>query len=120
MLAGTELTGMQNTLQASLPDTCSIRRASVLPDLMGGQDETWTDIATGVACRVSPHIRSRAEEGIIGGAVRASADWTVTLPKGQDVTERDRIVSGGRTFEVKQVVRRSWELCRRVHCTEVT
>lgn len=101
-----------------LPDTCTIRRGtdSASGD---GTSTTYSDHLTGVACRVSP-LASSASEALGGqGAMTAVAQWTVWLPAGTDVTVRDRIVVGLRTFEVARVGARSYEVSREVLCREV-
>lgn len=102
-----------------LPDTCAISRNT--PTQTGdGQTDVWANVATGVACRVSP-LASGSNEGL-GGAEGLAAvnQWTIWLPALQDVTVRDRIVVGSRTFEIARVGARSYEVIREVICREVT
>jgi hypothetical protein len=67
---------------------------------------------------VSPRGQTPNEREI-AGQIRAPYDFIVTLPYGQDVKPKDRIVIGTRTFEVQGIAARSWEISRRVHCTEL-
>lgn len=101
-----------------LPDTCSISRNT--PTQSGdGQADAWASVATGVACRVSP-LASSAQEAIGGNdAMTATSQWTIWLPAATDVTVRDRIVVGSRTFEVNRVGARSYEVAREALCREV-
>lgn len=119
MLSASELAGMQDSLEDSLPDLATIQRATRSSDGMGGSSESWATLASNVPVRVSPAGLLRGDERVIGGAVAALMEWIVTLPANQDIREVDRIVIGSRTLEAKQVNRRSWELGRRVYCTEV-
>ena len=101
-----------------LPDLCTIQRytETVTGD---GTTQTWANLATGVACRVSP-LASGTGEGLGADAsLRSVAQWTVWVPPGQDVTVRDRVVFGSRTFEVARVGARSYEVIRELICREV-
>lgn len=102
-----------------LPDTCAISRNT--PTQSGdGQADSWANVATGVACRVSP-LASGANEALGGNqAMTAESQWTVWLPAGTDVRIADRIIFGSRTFEVSRVGARSYEVIREVLCREVT
>jgi len=105
--------------QAKLrPDTCTIRRYTTASDGMGGITETWANLATGVTVRIMPAGDSARELLVAAGLTQLDA-WLITLPYGQDVNEKDRIVSGGRTFEVIGVQPHSWETARRVYGVEV-
>lgn len=119
MLSASDLSGMQATLEASLPALASIERVTRTPDGMGGWTGAWAAIASNVPVRVAPAGLLRGDERIIGAGVAALTEWIVTLPEGQDIKEADRIRIDGRTLEAKQVNLRSWELARRVYCTEV-
>jgi len=116
MLSATELAAMRSTLNDSLPDTAQVRRKSLTSDGAGGYTESWSTVAA-VACRVAPSGQS-PQERVIAERLTATAIWTVTLPAGTDVRPADRIVVGSRAFEVVGVLARSYELARRVVCTE--
>ena len=122
MLTSSELSAMQTTLDASLPDTGVIQRLTTAPDGQGGVVETWAAVGT-AACRVSPQfgfVRYGSAERIEGQRLTEVDYWTVTFPDGTDVDTDDRIVTSGRTLEAVAVMApRSWELCRRLVCTEV-
>lgn len=116
-LAADEITAMQATLTDSLPDTVQVQRVTLASNNAGGRTDSWAVLAT-VAARVSPVLRPGGEVQA-AGRVEAQKRWIVTLPSGTDVTTRDRIVWGSRTFEVSGVqAARSWELSRRVECVE--
>ncbi len=112
------LDGLRTLSEQFLPDSCSISRSTraVTED---GTSDTWATIAT-VSCRVSP-LASGTNEAL-GGAeqISAIAQWTVWLPAGTDISVKDRIVYGSRTFEVARVGARSYEVIREVLCREVT
>jgi hypothetical protein len=99
---------MLRTLQGQFQrDTCSVSRGTetVTGD---GTAVTWAAIATGVPCRVSPDA-----------SLQSVAQWTIWLPALQDVTVKDRIVFGARTFEIARVGARSYETVRELICREV-
>ncbi len=113
-----DLAGLRALSDRYLPDVCAISRNT--PTQSGdGQTDSWANVATGVACRVSP-LASSAQESLGGAeAMSAVAQWTIWLPAGTDVTVKDRIVVGSRTFEVARVGARSYEVSREVLCREV-
>lgn len=101
-----------------LPDTCTIQRGTDTSS-GDGTSTSWSDLATGVACRVSPLASSASEALGADQSLQAVAQWTIWLPAGTDVTVRDRIVYSGRTFEVARVGARSYEVSRELICREV-
>ena len=102
----------------ALPDACTIQRytETVTGD---GTSQAWSNLATGVACRVSPLASGASEALGADTSLRAVAQWTIWLPYGQDVTVRDRVIYGLRTFEVARVGDRSYEVARELICREV-
>jgi hypothetical protein len=109
------LRSVQNTF---LPDTCSIQRVTET-STGDGVSSSWATLASGVACRVSP-LATSASEALGGDAsLQAVAQWTVWLPALTDVTVKDRIVYGSRTFEIARVGARSYETVRECICREV-
>ena len=118
MLTAAEITAMQSTVSLSLPDSATISRRTLTTTSLGGSTEAWANVAT-VACRVSPLAFSAAERETAGVEVAVSP-WLITLPANTDIRITDRVVSGGRIFEVVSLqVRRSWELHTGVHAQEV-
>jgi len=116
MLSAAQLSAMRSTLVASLPDTAVVKRDTLTPDGAGGWTTSEATVAT-VAGRVSP---SGGRESVVAGKLDAVTTWTITLPALTDVTAKDRIVVGSRTFEVAAVLDpRSWEIGRRVLAVEI-
>lgn len=101
-----------------LPDLCSIQRY-VETSTGDGTTQTWSDLATGVDCRVSPLASGAGEALGADASLQAVAQWTIWLQAGQDVTVKDRIVYGTRVFEVARVGARSYETVRECICREV-
>ena len=99
---------MADTVEAHLPDTCSLYRpgtASSGYDELGGrtgddQQTLGTAVATGLAFLLSPNRERQGNEGTRAGGVWADARWIGTLPAGTDVRSNDVIVSGGREYNV--------------------
>jgi head-tail adaptor len=109
------LRGIQATY---LPDTAVIQRATET-STGDGTSVSWATLST-VACRVSP-LASGANEALAGGAsIAAINQWTIWLPALTDVTVKDRIVVGARTFELSRVGARSYETARECICREIT
>jgi head-tail adaptor len=101
-----------------LPDVCVIQRY-VETSTGDGTTQTWSDLATGVACRVSPLASGAAEALGADASLQAVAQWTIWLPAGTDVTVKDRIVYGTRVFEAARIGARSYETVREVICREI-
>lgn len=100
-----------------LPDSCSISRVTETPS-GDGTSSSWSTVAT-VACRVSPLASGANEDLGADQSVTAVSQWTVWLPALTDVTVKDRIVVGSRTFEVNRVGERSYETVRECLCREI-
>jgi head-tail adaptor len=101
-----------------LPDTCTIQRATET-STGDGTSVVWADVAT-VACRVSPLASGATEALGADQSMQAVSQWTVWLPAGTDVTVKDRLVVGSRTFEISRVGERSYEVSRECICREIT
>lgn len=109
---------LRSLSNSALPDTCSISRLTET-STGDGTTQSWSNVATGVACRVSP-LASGANEAIgADQSMTAVSQWTVWVAAGTDVTVRDRIVVGSRTFEVTRVGARSYEVIRECLCREI-
>lgn len=113
-----ELAAMQSTLDESLPDSFEIHRNTRSNDGSGGKTASWASTAT-VSGRLSPPMGPPGTEELVAGKTRVPRRYTLTLPDGTDITARDRVVFGSRTFEVNGVTARSWEIGRRVDLTEI-
>ena len=110
--------GLRPLAEQFLPDTCTVRRATATSG-SGGVANAWSDYLTGIPCRVSP-LANQANEALGGNAgTTAVSSWVVTVPAETDVTVKDRIVVGSRTFEVSRSGDRSYEVARRLICREI-
>jgi hypothetical protein len=110
-------TGFLQDLTAQFrPESAAIQRATetVTGD---GTSTSWSTIAT-VSARLSP--RAGSSEGLgADQSMQAVSDWRVSLPVGTDVTVRDRIVIGARTFEITSVGERSYGVEIHAYCKEI-
>jgi hypothetical protein len=121
LLTAGELAAMRATADAALPDTCTISRPALVSDGAGGQTSTYSQVGGTIACRLSPAgVGTQSDEMELADRDTSTTDWIVTLPAGTDVGEKDRVLTGGRTFEVTRVkAPMSWEISRRVLAIEV-
>lgn len=116
-LTAADLDCMRTTLATTLPGTAIISRSTQGSDGMGGITDTWNNVGT-VAARVSPS--GGGVEMIAGGEFVAATGWVITVPVGTNVTERDRIVYDGQTYEITRTsTPRSYATCIRLDCNEV-
>lgn len=119
MVFAVPLTQLRALATQFRPDTCTIQRYTQT-ESGDGTTQTWSDLATGVTCRVS-RIGNSGNEGMgAGEAIQAVGQRRIKLPAGQDVTVKDRIVTGGITYEVVDVPKISNEVERTAVCREVT
>lgn len=110
---------MRATLEQSLPDSCVIERRTLASDGQGGGSETWTALGT-VSCRLSPEKRSGEEEYVRADSMAEERNRILTVPHGTAIEGRDRVTTGGATYEVSSVdAPMSWEIDRRVDVVEV-
>jgi SPP1 family predicted phage head-tail adaptor len=105
-----ELADMRATIGELLPDTCVIKTLTTVPDGMGGQTETWS--ASGTAnCRLD---RRSGGERMAGGAIRAYAEWVLTVPYNTALTTESQVEHNGLTYNVTEVNSdKSWKDCVR-------
>ena len=95
-----------------LISTCTVERYTTgVADAYGTPVKTWTDHLTDQACRFmagSRAIGSAAGAGgeILIGAKLVVADYIMFIGD-VDITEQDRVVSGGVTYEILMVADRA-------------
>lgn len=114
---------MRGTMAEAFPDTATIQRAAKVSDGGGEFAMGWSDLATGVACRISPlkggEGGKQAGTATTGDRAVDETTHVVTFANGRDITEKDRIVVSGQVYEVTLVRKRGgWELSRRVEVKE--
>lgn len=121
MLNDQELAEMGSVLVSTMPDTCTIESPARIPESpdTGGWQDTWVVRAANVPVRVSPAPSDKGYDKFVGGSDLSIGEWTITLPTAQEIEPKDRINFGGRIFEVRVVGARSYEISRRVYCSEI-
>lgn len=113
-LSAHQIAGMRTLANRYMPDTCTIQRATVTQDGMGGISETWADLAANVACRMD-EPKASAQEAAVNMEVGAVVTRIMHLKYDQDITIKDRVVYGGLTYEVAEVQEAAtWLITRRV------
>ncbi len=120
MISPALLDSIRAVAETGLVDRCDIVRYTETntPD---GVTETWATVATGVPVLLSmPGAAGSEAAGGGNAALVAISEWELWLPALTDVTAKDRLVVGARTFEVNAVAAISYEPLRRCNCAEVT
>ena len=118
MPSAAQLTRARARFATLLPDLATIQRPTVTADGAGGQTMTFAVFATAVPCRLSP-VKGGESSASSGDRVADEATAIITFKAGQDITEADRIVIAGQTFDVTLVRHRGqWELTRRCEARE--
>ena len=95
-----------------LIETCTVRRYTTgAADSYGKPVETWADHLTDQACRLMSGSRGIGSAASAGrefqvGAELVVADYIMFI-EDVDITEQDRVVSGGVTYEILMVADRA-------------
>lgn len=76
-----------------------IEQVATTRDAVGGQVETWSNLAT-LWARVQP---TSASERFYRQATNAAAGWKISIRYRTDITTKMRIVWGSRRFEIRGV-----------------
>lgn len=101
MISVAELASMQAVLAQTRTQPVTIERPSTISDDAGGVNSDFEPIAIDVLARLSPQGMQPWEKiDRIEGRIVATSVWNIWLPPGQDVTPKDRIVSGVQVFNV--------------------
>lgn len=111
MLSSTELAGMREAANLTLPDPCYVLSGTATPDAMGGETVSWGTSATTV-CRLD---MKRGVMQLAGGGVQPFTEYIMTLPYDTTISEANRISHGGITYTVTSVnADISWPVVKRV------
>lgn len=94
---------MRAHAEQMMRDTCTLERKTRVSDGAGGSTETWADQAADVPCFIEP--AGGGEIGMAGDRISDKTTHVVYLPAGTDVTEADRVIVAGDTFDVTAVRR---------------
>ncbi len=105
MLTASDLAFMKATQNKALPNTCTIQRRTLTSDGMGGYIESWSDLATGVPCRIASIVYYRPNEWVIAEQQVGTTFWQLTMPAGQEIAAKDRVlVAGGDTVSAGETL----------------
>lgn len=103
MLNANELAALRTDILATLPDTCTIQRASITTNSAGHSAQTWAASSSGVACRIDPIPRTQGDNGMVGQQEKQRAWYRLTVPYDTDLQDGDRIIYSSDTYEVLQL-----------------
>ena len=116
LLGDGDLAWMADLQQQAMPGTVVIERYTNTSDGAGGAYQNWQAVGT-VIGRMYPRPRLGMGESAAGAQIMSVTDWWATLPTGTDVTAKDRLVYGGRSFEAIRVNNSEmWQTAVRVEC----
>src|SRR5688500_2732322 len=87
---------LRQQAERTMTSSVQVQRLTSSPDGEGGSTSSWSTIAT-VPGRIGPGQRQPVEQ-VEGGQLTAIQTWIVALPAETDVTEKDRLVSGGAVY----------------------
>lgn len=119
--SSSQLAYMRESVVKLLPDTCTIQEKTLVPDGAGGNAETWAAVTggTNVACRVDPVPSQKVTEQISEREVTV-VDYMITLSYDAPIATGQRIVTGGRTYEIKMLnAEHSWNVSKRARVVRI-
>ena len=106
-----ELKQLRSMARKSLPDSCTITRATKTSDSQGGFTTVWATQASNVACKLSEKSAVVATDG---GQFVVKSGMYLTLEYDGPIASGDRIEHGGLTYEVISVGNdKSWQVLLR-------
>ncbi len=118
-LSNLELARMRRVADAHLPDGVVISRPTYNSDGQGGRTTTYATVYNGPG-RVSPINSVNGADAVVADRLGGAQGLWVTVPWHVEVRLEDRVVSGGRTYEVRaEDAPRAYPISHRVLCAEV-
>jgi len=99
MVSATTLSQIRAQRTASFTTTCRLDRAADTSDSSSGYTQSWPAGST-VACNLTTPSSLPAKAGGLIEILGTERGFIVALPYGTAITSADRIVSGGKTYEV--------------------
>lgn len=101
LLSDAEMAACRSLAEEAMPSTCTIQTRTET-NTKGSVALSYVNTYTNVKCRIMPANRTSGE--YIGGIkITAEAEYILTVPYNQTLTAKDRIVYGGKTYEVMRV-----------------
>lgn len=109
---------LRDSFAAWRTESCQIQRPTRTQTTSGGYSDAYTTVTT-VQCRRTPDLIPPVERDA-GPATRAIGRWWVSFAAGTTIRPTDRLVIGGRTYEVIDAQDRTLEIQRRVLVQEIS
>lgn len=100
LLTEGELVILRSQVLGLLPGTAVIMRASETTDSYGNVAASWAAVGT-VAARIDPYRMTGQD--VRAGQEAGASYYQLTLPYDAGITDGDRVVIGGVTYELKQM-----------------
>lgn len=116
-LSASDLAELVAIDESTMTATATIRRYTSVSDGSGGTIDTYANVGAS-KCRVNASVSMR--EGSVSGELQNASDVVLHFPTGTDVRNKDQIIVGTHTFEVKRSVPHTWQTSLRVEATEIT
>src|SRR5512139_2327964 len=104
LLIDSDLSYLRATIDAMLPDTCTILSEALSPDGQGGQTSTWGTVSQNVACRLDEAAQTGGNTLVpAGGALREAHRYMLSLPYATTINAHDRVEISSNTYNVISV-----------------
>lgn len=119
MISPAELAAMQATATAAMDLTITISRAALARTALGGQSETFANVATVAGNLAQPTAGQLQNYDYLIGALSA---WQVRVPAGTDVRPNDQLTVSGLAVPLRvQVILQpqSYQTATRLLATEI-
>lgn len=100
LLTDGELAILRTQVLGLLPDSAVLMRASETTDSYGNVVPAWGTVGT-VAARIDPYRMTGQD--VRAGQEAGASYYQLTLPYNAGMTDGDRVVIGGNTYELKQM-----------------
>ena len=111
LLQGDDLAYLRTESQNAMPDNITIQRKALVSDQQGGFTESWAAVYQDIRGRVSV---TGGSESVSAGRQDAQINATLTLAYAQSIEQSDRVLHGGRTYEIVSVdAGKTWALAQR-------
>ncbi len=118
LLSTTDIAELTALDEAAMTATATIRRYISVSDGSGGTTDTYSNVGT-YPCRINV-LRLQPTDRTIAGEILNVSNFSIHLPLGTDVRNKDQILVGSRTFEVDKALNHTWQTSLRVTVAELT
>lgn len=101
MLTSDELATLRAEMLDLMPDTCVIQRPATTVGSAGFAAKTYSAVGT-AACRLDP-LKKQLDKEVLAMQETTAYYRQLTVPYDTDLRAEDKVVIGGRTYEVRQL-----------------